>query len=212
MGRNGGKNVFDSYRVISPNATYWPGVSENELTLGWLCLSPSAKQCRNPCLGSPPVYQDLSARHDWPVKNAIVDLPIRPGLLEAWLVLTSDKYHGNIYILIPLNQRLALTRLRATGPRLKGNLTRISGSPLSPWRTQKQGSRRCCADVTIRVNLRLRRRLDPPFQPAFLSHKIADNTSWKGGEPDGTPSELKKRVPSEHLALLFFFNASLEKL
>ena len=85
-------------------------------------------------------------------------------------------------------------------------------SPLSPWRTQKQGSRRCCADVTIRVNLRLRRRLDPPFQPAFLSHKIADNTRWKGGEPDGTPSELKKRAPSKHLALLFFFNAYLEKL
>ena len=40
----------------------------------------------------------------------------RPGLLEAWLVLTSVKYHGNLYILIPLNQRLALTRLRATGP------------------------------------------------------------------------------------------------
>ena len=34
----------------------------------------------------------------------------------AWLVLTSVKYHGNLYILIPLNQRLALTRLRATGP------------------------------------------------------------------------------------------------
>ena len=33
-----------------------------------------------------------------------------PGLLEAWLVLTSVKYHGNLYILIPLNQRLALTR------------------------------------------------------------------------------------------------------
>ena len=39
-----------------------------------------------------------------------------PGLLEAWLALTSVKYHGNLYILIPLNQRLALTRLRATGP------------------------------------------------------------------------------------------------
>ena len=38
-------------------------------------------------------------------------------LLEAWLVLTSVKYHGNLYILIPLNQQLALTRLRATGPR-----------------------------------------------------------------------------------------------
>ena len=40
----------------------------------------------------------------------------RPGLLEAWLVLTSVKYHGNLYILIPPNQRLALSRLRATGP------------------------------------------------------------------------------------------------
>ena len=42
--------------------------------------------------------------------------PYWPGLLEAWLVLTSVKYYGNLYILIPLNQRLALTRLRATGP------------------------------------------------------------------------------------------------
>ena len=43
----------------------------------------------------------------------------RPGLLKAWLVLTSVKYHGNLYILILLilNQQLALTRLRATGPR-----------------------------------------------------------------------------------------------
>ena len=56
-------------------------------------------------------------RHDWSVKNAILDLPIRPRLLEAWLVLTSVKYHGNLYILIPLNQRLALNRLQATGPR-----------------------------------------------------------------------------------------------
>ena len=30
------------------------------------------------------------------------------------------KYHGNLYILIPLNQRLALTRLRATGPSFPG--------------------------------------------------------------------------------------------
>ena len=47
----------------------------------------------------------------------ISNLVPKPGLLEAWLVLTSVKYHGNLYILIPLNQRLALTRLRATGPR-----------------------------------------------------------------------------------------------
>ena len=49
-------------------------------------------------------------------KSLFIYLFIWPGLLEAWLVLTSVKYHGNLYILIPLNQRLALTRLRATGP------------------------------------------------------------------------------------------------
>ena len=42
-----------------------------------LWLSPSGEQCQNPCSGPPSVYQDLSTRHDWPVKNAIVDLPIR---------------------------------------------------------------------------------------------------------------------------------------
>ena len=49
--------------------------------------------------------------------SCILPQATRPGLLEAWLVLTSVKYHENLYILIPLNQRLALTRLRATGPR-----------------------------------------------------------------------------------------------
>ena len=44
-----------------------------------LWLSPSAKQRKNPCSWSPPVFQHLSTgtRHDWPVKKAIVDLPIR---------------------------------------------------------------------------------------------------------------------------------------
>ena len=41
----------------------------------------------------------------------------RPGLLEAWLVLTSVSYHRNVLVSIPLNQWLALTILRATGPR-----------------------------------------------------------------------------------------------
>ena len=41
----------------------------------------------------------------------------RPGLLEACLTQTSVKYHGNLKVLIPLNQRLALTRHRTTGPR-----------------------------------------------------------------------------------------------
>ena len=40
-------------------------------------LSPPAKQDRNPCSGPSPLYQDLITCYDWPVKNAIVDLPIR---------------------------------------------------------------------------------------------------------------------------------------
>ena len=42
-----------------------------------LWFSQSAKQCQNPWSGSPPEYKDLRACHDWPVKKAIVDLPIR---------------------------------------------------------------------------------------------------------------------------------------
>ena len=42
-----------------------------------LWLSPSAKQRRNRFSGPPPVYQDLSTRHDWTVKKAIIDWPIR---------------------------------------------------------------------------------------------------------------------------------------
>ena len=40
-------------------------------------LSASAKQRRKPWSRPPPVYQDLSTRHDWPVKKAIVDFPIK---------------------------------------------------------------------------------------------------------------------------------------
>ena len=36
-----------------------------------------AKERRNPCSRHPSVYQDLSTRHDWTVKKAIVNLPIR---------------------------------------------------------------------------------------------------------------------------------------
>ena len=41
------------------------------------------KQRQNPCSGPPSVYLDLSTRYDWPVKKAIVDLPIKvKGNLE----------------------------------------------------------------------------------------------------------------------------------
>ena len=42
-----------------------------------LRLSPSAKQRRYSFSEPPPVYRDLSTRHDWPVKKAIFDLPIK---------------------------------------------------------------------------------------------------------------------------------------
>ena len=41
----------------------------------WLNLS--AKQRWNPCSESPPVYQNLSMHHDWPVEDTIVDFPVR---------------------------------------------------------------------------------------------------------------------------------------
>ena len=40
-------------------------------------LSPSAKKRQNPCSQPPPVFQDLSTHHDWHVKKAIVNLPVR---------------------------------------------------------------------------------------------------------------------------------------
>ena len=51
------------------------------------------------------------------LKIIVIYLGSRPGLLEAWLALTSVKYRGNLWVLTPLTQRLAQTRLRATAPR-----------------------------------------------------------------------------------------------
>ena len=39
--------------------------------------SPFAKYPQNPCSWPLPVYQDLNVCHDLPVKNAIVNLPIK---------------------------------------------------------------------------------------------------------------------------------------
>ena len=44
---------------------------------------------------------------------------IRAELFEAWLALTSVKCHDNLLILMLLNQWLALTMLRTTGPSTK---------------------------------------------------------------------------------------------
>ena len=54
----------------------------------------------------------------------------RAELFEAWLALTSVKYHDNLLILILINQWLALTMLRTTGPRcISGNQQIAWGQP-----------------------------------------------------------------------------------
>ena len=39
-------------------------------------LSPFSKQHQNPFFGSSSMYQDLSMHHDWPVKKAMVNMPV----------------------------------------------------------------------------------------------------------------------------------------
>ena len=56
-------------------------------------------------LGPPPAYQDLSTRHDWPVKNAFVDLPIR---LKGNLKRTS----GNLLSLLGAQKRISVLLYR----------------------------------------------------------------------------------------------------
>ena len=62
---------FGRVQNVDPDLPVACAVDETKL---W--LSPSEKQRRNPCSGRP-VYQDLSKRHDWLVKNTTVDLPIK---------------------------------------------------------------------------------------------------------------------------------------
>ena len=50
--------------------------------------------------------------------DAVFNLAYWAALLEAWLALTSVKYHDNLLILMLINQWLALAMLRTTGPRL----------------------------------------------------------------------------------------------
>ena len=65
--------IFSSFgKLFLCRQLYSLGHRQN-LTL----VSPSVKPCQNLCSGPSTVYQDLSTCHDWPVKKAIVDLPIR---------------------------------------------------------------------------------------------------------------------------------------
>ena len=100
--------------------------SKSRCTVYFLTYVATLSACRH--LDSE--YQSFSFR--------ICQLSPRPGLLEAWLVLTSVKYHGNLYILIPLSQRLALTRLRATGPWSPALRTTVAAASRGPFPFQKE--------------------------------------------------------------------------
>ena len=98
--------------------TFYPASRRNK-TL----LSPSTKHRRNPCSAPPPpVYRDLRTRHDWPLKKAIVDLPI--GLKG-----NSKRTSGNSLSLLgsqktdlgPTSQTL-LTEVKLRLPRAQANL------------------------------------------------------------------------------------------
>ena len=67
-----------------------------------------------------------------------------PGLLEARLALTRVKYYGNLLVLLPLNQRLVLTRLRTTGPSAinPGVAHAQTECPSTHGRMTKRGSRK----------------------------------------------------------------------
>ena len=80
--------------------------------LGMSVVSLSAKQCQNPCCGSPPVYQDLSTCHDGPVKNTIVVLPIR-------MIGNSKHSSGNLLSLLRAQNKDLGTASQAILTRVK---------------------------------------------------------------------------------------------
>ena len=88
-------------------------------------LSPSTKHRRNPCSAlpplPPPVYQNLKTRHDWPLKKAIVDLPIR-------LKGNSKRTSGNSFCLLGSQKTDLGVKLRL--PHAQANL--LSGQDKPP--------------------------------------------------------------------------------
>ena len=95
-------------------------------------IAEKSPQRRNPCSSpSPPaVYQDLRTHHDWPLKKAIVDLPIR-------LKENSKRTSGNsLSLLGSQNTDLSatlqtlLTEVKLRLPRAQANL--LSGQDKPP--------------------------------------------------------------------------------
>ena len=64
------RNPTKPLREIIQTTWSWYPAPQTKPNL-WLSLS--VKQHWNPCSRSPPVYQDLSMCHDWPVKKAIIN-------------------------------------------------------------------------------------------------------------------------------------------
>ena len=116
------------------------GCATDETKL-WLSLS--AKQCRNPCSGSPPVYQDLSMHHDWPVKKAIVDFSNR--LKGNWNCFSANLLSQDLSLCHDWPVKKAIVDL---SNRLKGNSKLFLGNSLSPLGAQNKDFRHCFTDVT----------------------------------------------------------------
>ena len=97
--------------------------------LGISAVSLSAKQPQKPCSRSPPVYQDLSMCHDWPVKKAIVDLPIR-------MKRNSKHSSGSLLSLLRAQNKDLGTALQTTLTRVKLHLRCIRSATsfyTCPW-------------------------------------------------------------------------------
>ena len=91
-----------------------------------LWLSPSAKQRRNHCSGSPPVYQDLSTRHDWPIRKPL------PICLSGWKEIRNPFPVFRWIRWVPKTRMWALVRRRYL-PRLKTSVTQVRKMELHGW-------------------------------------------------------------------------------
>ena len=93
------------------------------------------------------------------LKNAMVDLPIRAELLEAWLALTIGKAVSKPIRCQGIKRWLTLTMLQATGPRMQENSKRSSGNSLSPLGAQNKDIGTALQTLLIEIKLRLQHRL-----------------------------------------------------
>ena len=93
------------------------------------------------------------------LKNAMVDLPIRAELLEAWLALTIGKAVSKPIRCQGIKRWLTLTMLQATGPRMQENSKRSSGNSLSPLGAQNKDIGTALQTLLIEIKLRLQHGL-----------------------------------------------------